>query len=232
MATLSMQSIAAHCLRKSAPLSLKRDIFGVYGNNNRTRSLKRQIYLIQNKPFVRVALVTIQGVFPNLQEDLDIANIIYQNECDAWVYCVGSITINQPNLLNLNQNDCDGNGHIVSSDENTLFNLGRNMGANIVCYYINGSQGTPFSGCASHPPGRRGFWVAPNRSAYTRWTFAHELTHVVGDNAHCGADPSCTQNNTNNLMHTPTAGITKTPPELNTAQCNRIRNDPAMERCD
>jgi hypothetical protein len=55
------------------------------------------------------------------------------------------------------------------------------------------------------------------------WTFAHELTHVVGDNPHV--------TNSNNLMFTPTANITNLPPNLTNTQCNRITGDPDMERC-
>jgi hypothetical protein len=209
------------CLNKTRPLSLKKDIFGVYGDDNpQTRSLKHQLDLIQNTPFVRVALVTIQGATPTLQRDLDNANLIYQNECDAWVYCVDSITVNRPDLLILNQDDCSGSGHSVSAEEDELFDLGRDLGADIVGYYINSSNGG-FAGCAAHPPGRRGFWVGASASP---WTFAHELTHVVGDNPH--------ESDTDNLMFDGgTGNITNLPPDLTDTQCDRIHSDVAVESC-
>jgi len=227
MPNLSVRPVVANCLGKSGSLSLLEDVFGVYGGNTQTRSLKTQLDLIQNKPFVRVALVTIQGATPNLQRDLDNANIVYQNECGCWMYCVGSVTENQPHLLWLDQDDCTMNGHSVSAEEDELFDLGRNMGADIVCYYING-DGT-FIGCAAHPPGRRGFWVGSGASP---WTFGHELTHVVGDNAHCDGDPSCAVNDTDNLMYGGgTWNITNPPPDLTSSQRTRIINDPDMEKC-
>lgn len=218
--TIAVTTIAECCLNKTSPISLREDIFGVYGDDNpQTRSLRDQLDLIQNSPFVRVALVTIQGANPPLQRDLDNANVVYQDECDAWVYPVGSITVNRPALLILDQDDCSGNGHSVSDEEDELFDLGRGMGADVVAYYVNSSSGG-FAGCAAHPPGRRGFWVGSSASP---WTFAHELTHVVGDNSHVS--------DSDNLMSIPTASITNPPPDLTDAQCNRIHADPDMERC-
>ena len=153
------------------------------------------------------------------QRDLDNANLIHGNECGNWVYCQDSITNNSPNLLLLDQNDCLATGHNVSQEENDLFNIGRNLGANIVGYYIN-SDVAGNAGCAAHPPGRRGFWVGSGASP---WTFAHELTHVVGDNRHVTV--------TDNLMFTPTANITNPPPDLTDNQCKRIGNDSDMARC-
>ena len=219
MSRIRIRSVASNCLGKSAPLSLLEDIFGVYGNNNQTRSLKDQLDLIQNKPFVRIALVTIQGANPNLQRDLDNANEVYQNECDSWVYCVGSIIVNRPHLLWLDQNDCWSSGHSVSDEEDELFDLGRGMGAPLVGYYILGDGA--YAGCAAHPSGRRGFWVG---SMASPWTFAHELGHVVGDNGHV--------NDTDNLMYgSGTRNITNPPPDLTNSQCGRINSDPDMEEC-
>ena len=220
MATLSVKTIANNCFGKTAPLSIREDILGVYGNDNpQTRSLRQRLTLIENRPFVTVALVTIQGATPNLQRDLDSGNQVYQQECDTWIYCVDSIAVNQPELLFLTQTDCAGAGHVVSTEEDALFNLGRNLGANIVGYYINASSGG-FRGCAAHPPGRRGFWVG---STATQWTWVHELTHVVGDNPH--------ETDTDNLMFNNTGSITNPPPDLTADQCQRIGSDPDMETC-
>lgn len=226
MPNQSVRSIASSCLGKSVPLSLLEDIFGVYGDNTQPRSLKDQLDRIQNKPFVRVALVTIQGATPNLQRDLDNANTVYRNECEAWVYCVGSRTVNHPHLLWLDQDDCLASGHSVSDEEDELFDLGRDMGADIVCYYINGDGS--FAGCAAHPSDRRGFWVGrpatPIVAGSSPWTFAHEMTHVVGDNGHV--------TDTDNLMmDSGTSNITNPPPDLTSSQRTRILDDGDMEEC-
>jgi len=220
MHTLSAKTIAANCLGKNPILSVREDIMGVYANDNpQARSLKKQLNLILDRPFVRVALVTLQGITPNLQRDLDTANEIYQRECDAWIYPVDSITVNSTHLQILDQDDCASSGHSVSDEEDQLFDFGRSLGADIVCYYINTSNGG-FVGCAAHPPGRRGFWVGNGASPRT---FAHELTHVVGDNSH--------ESDSDNLMSTPTSAITNLPADLTNSQCNRIEDDDAMESC-
>jgi hypothetical protein len=152
VATLSVRTIVNNCLGKAGPLSVKRDVLGVFGDDNpQTRSLRERLELIQNKPFVRVALVTISGAAPNPQQDLDTANTIWQQECDAWVYCVGSITVDRPNLLVLGQADCSGLSHSISPEEEELFDLGRDLGANIVGYYIRDCN-IPIEGCSQHPP--------------------------------------------------------------------------------
>lgn len=232
----SLRNIMSTCLGKTGNLSILEDVMGVYGTDNRqNRSMLAQLDLIQNRPFVRVALVTIRpvgstlGQNGNLQRDLDNANLIYQNECNAWVYPVGSRVINT-NVLGgnvlLDQNDCSASGHSVSAEEDALFDLGRDMGADIVCYYINGDV-AGFAGCAAHPPGRRGYWVG----AGSQWTFAHELTHVVGDNPHPWDDSQVPDGDSNNLMWTPTGTITNPPPDLRNVQCNRINDDPDVESC-
>ncbi len=97
MATLSVRTIAASCLGRQPPVSLKRDVFGVYGSNPQARSLRAQLDLAQTKPFIRVALVTVrptgstEGAYVNLQRDLDSANQVWQQECGVWIYCVDSI---------------------------------------------------------------------------------------------------------------------------------------------
>lgn len=229
---VSLRAIANDCLNKTGPLSVLQDFLGVYNNDNPTnRSLLNRLNLIQNTPFVRVALVTIQGaVNANRQRDLDNANIVYQNEVGVWVYCVGEAVVNDVTLLVLNQDDCSGSDHSVSDEEDDLFDLGRGLGAEIVAYYINGSNfGANVGGCAAHPPNRRGFWVNQSSPTYSPWTFAHELTHVVGDNSHiCDTDNlmlgnPCDVSGTNN--------ITNLPPDLNDDQQDRIQDDPDMVNC-
>lgn len=234
----SLRSIAKNCLDRTGQLSVREDIMGVYAQDNpQVRSLLAQLDRIQNYPFVRIALVTVRptgssaGVWANLQRDVDNANTVYQNQCGAWVYPVGSRVVTT-NILGANglldQDDCNAGwlldftgigDHDVSDEEDDLFDLGRDMGADIVAYFINGDV-AGFAGCAAHPDGRRGFWVGTQESP---WTFAHELTHVVGDNEH--------QDNSNNLMFTPTANITSPPPNLNNNQCQRIEGDDDVESC-
>jgi hypothetical protein len=233
----SLRSIMEDCLNKSGTLSIREDVMGVYASDNpQNRSVLGQLDRIQNRPFVRIALVTVRpqgsplGVWPNLQRDVDNANAIYQNECDAWVYPVGSRVINT-NILGANgmldQDDCSANGHDVSDEEDDLFNLGRNMGADVVGYFITGDV-AGFAGCAAHPQGRRGFWVGAGES---QWTFAHELTHVIGNNRHPEDDPQVPDDDDENLMWTPTSGIDDPPPDLRAVQCNRILDDRDVESC-
>jgi hypothetical protein len=236
----SLRSVADNCLNKTGTLSVREDILGVYAPDNpQSRSVFAQLGRIQNRPFVRVALITVRpsgstaGVWPNLQRDIDNANTVYKNECDAWVYPVGSRVVIS-NILGsngiLDQDDCALTGHDVSDEEDQLFDLGRDMGADVVGYFITGDV-AGFAGCAAHPPGRRGFWVGAGESP---WTFAHELTHVIGGNRHPWDDPEVPDNDQDNLMWTPTGGsmgITNLPPDLRSVQCDRIHDDDDVESC-
>jgi hypothetical protein len=224
----SVRNILQNCLGQSGRLSIRQDALGVYGNDNpQNRSLLARLDEIENRPFVRVALVTVlptgstAGQNANLQRDLDNANIVWRNELAGWVYPTGSRVVTT-NLLGtnglLNQNDCS-TAHSVSNEEDNLFDLGRNMGADVVCYYIAGDV-AGFAGCAAHPAGRRGFWVGGGASP---WTFTHELGHVVGDLRH--------STNSNNLMFTPTANITNLPPNLSNSQSDDVLDDPDVEEC-
>lgn len=234
MATWSIKSIVSSCLGRTPPLSLKRDVFGVYGVNNQTRSLKTQLNLIQNRPFLRLALVTIRpigstaGQYANLQRDLDAANEVWQSDCNAWIYCVGSITVTTSILganIILEQNSCPlGVQSTPTDEEDDLFDLGRDLGADVVGYYIGGSTNPGLAGCSSYPSGRRGFWVRFNSSA---WVLAHELIHVIGLNAHVSTSNS---SNSDNIMW-PNTGWTNLPPDLNASQCNRVQADSSIESC-
>jgi hypothetical protein len=228
-----IRNVAERCLDQGGTISVREDVLGVYGDDNpQDRSVKARLDLIQNDDFVRIALVTVRptgstaGQDGNLQRDLDNANRVYQNECDLWLYPVGSRVV-ETNLLGsnvlLNQDDCLTSGHSVSDEEDDLFDLGRDMGADIVCYYINGSTGGAF-GCAAHPDGRRGFWAGNSSPSRTQWTFAHELIHIVGDNGH--------EDDTDNLMYgSGTNNITNPPPDLTDSQCEDIEADEDVEHC-
>lgn len=234
MATLSVKSIAASCLGRTPTLSLKRDVFGVYGTNGQSRSLKAQLNLIQNERFLRLALVTVrptgstQGQYGNLQRDLDAANEVWQSDCSGWIYCVGSIAVTS-NILGtdgvLNQPGCPlGVQASPTAEEDDLFDLGRDLGADVVGYFIAGSTNPSLAGCSAYPAGRRGFWVAFGSSS---WVLAHELTHVIGLNAHVSTTPS---SNSDNLMW-PNTGWTNTPPDLNASQCTSVLGDGNIEDC-
>lgn len=168
---------------------------------------------------VRVAVVIIEGANADPQRDLDAGNEVYLPECGVWIDLVASVTVDRPDLLILDQTDCLANGHVVSDEEDELYDLGRDLGADIVAYYIQGDT-AGFRGCAAHPPGRRGFWVGDTA---TQWTFVHELTHVVGNNRH--------DTDRDNLMFSNTGMITNPPPDLTADQCERVTGDRAMNDC-
>lgn len=223
----SLRDVASTCLNKTGTVSVLQDILGVYGTDNpQNRSVLAQVNRIQTMPFVKIALVTVNGATPQIQRDLDVANTVWPTECDAWVYPTASITVNAPALLTLTQTDCFLNGHQVSTEEDQLFDFGRNLGANVVCYYINGDTAGN-RGCAAHPPDRRGFWVGNG----TQWTFAHELTHVIGSNIHVddAANVACMLDTL--MTGCGTANINVANPDITDDQCDRILGDPDMEEC-
>ncbi len=230
MPPVSVREVATTCLDRQGTLSLKRHLFGVYGNNNQTRSLAAQLQRIRTQPFLRLAIVTVrpvgsmQGQYQNLQRDLDLANEVWQRECGAWIYCVDSVVILTDILGNngvLNQNTCPlGVQQNPTAEENDLFDLGRDLGADVVGYYITGSTNPNFGGCSAYPAGRRGFWAGFNQSLNMA---AHELTHVIGLNPH--------SNDQDNLMWRAPFAITNQPPDLTDDQCGRVRDDGSIESC-
>jgi hypothetical protein len=169
---------------------------------------------------VPVVVVTLSGTNPDVQRDLDAANEIYGREAGVFFEIAARLEVDAPDLNTLSQEDCNGVGHVVSDEEDRLFSLGRNLGADLVAYYIGASSfGASILGCAAHPVGRRGFWVVANSSF--DFVFAHEATHVIGDNNHELDD-------TTNLMFPAANRITDLPPDLNLAQVRRILDDPAL----
>lgn len=226
-AMVSLRTITEDCLDEDGTISVREDVLGVLGDDHpQDRSLLEQVDRIQNDPFVRVAVVTIRppgataGQYAHLQRDLDNANTVFQNECGTWVYPVGSRVVTTDLLGKermLDQNDCRWT-HYPSREEEQLFDLGRDMGANLVCYCIGGSV-LGGEGCASHPRGQPGFWIDPDPG---EWTFAHELGHLLGDNTHV--------RNKSNLMYAGKS-VQNPPPNLNSNQCNQVRKDDLMEHC-
>ena len=166
-----------------------------------------------------LVIVTIDGSNPDIDGDIDAANQVLGDECEVFVDVIDRITVDRPNLLTLSQDDCLAVGHVVSSEEDELYLLGRGLGTEVVGYYIGSSAiSSGILGCAAHPPGRRGFWVKASTS--DPFVLAHEAVHVVGDNPHVFGD-------TDNLM-TPFSPGTNPPPDLDQNQCERILNDPAL----
>ena len=166
-----------------------------------------------------VVIVTLQGTSPDIDRDVDAANTIWGNECEVWIDVVSRIVADRPDLLILSQEDCSGAGHVVSDEEDELYSIGRGLGADVVGYYIERSSfGDNVLGCAAHPPDRRGFWVVHDTSFDFVW--AHEATHVVGNNGHII--------DTDNLMHPFANEVTNLPPNLREEQCQRIIDDPAL----
>lgn len=163
-----------------------------------------------------VSIVVVSGAAANPTSDIGDGNLVWGGECGVFVEVTRRITVDRPDLLVLDQTDCLANGHVVSAEEDELFDLGRGTGADVTVYFIEGDA-AGFRGCAAHPPGRRGCWVG---DAATDWTFIHELTHIVGDNGHVG--------DTDNLMVSNTGTITNEPPDLTEVQCARIISDPSL----
>lgn len=251
MADLSVREVTADCLGRQPEAAL-RDVFGVYGVNSlatRERSLRSQLTRIRTQPFVRIACVTIQPPgsagtqYVNQQRDVDAADDTFSQRCGVWIYCSGSQVITTGVLgsnATLDQRDCNAGGpfdfigindHEVSGEERRLFDLGRDLGANVVCYFLPGGSTNPgLGGCAAHPDGRRGFWVGFQTS---RWMLAHELGHVVGNLGHRGSR--------SNLMWPTPGQINSTPPQIDELQCGAVdlpfdipvgvQNDPDVERC-
>lgn len=170
--------------------------------------------------FLPIVIVEIEGSAPDVDRDIDAANVVWGGECEVFVDVLERLTIDRADLLTLTQEDCKASGHVVSDEEDELYSLGRGRGADVVGYYIRRSAtSSGILGCAAHPPGRRGFWVQGSSNS-DQFVLAHEAVHVVGDNPHIIG-------NTDNLMTRFSPG-TNPPPDLNADQCQRIVNDPAM----
>ncbi|MEE8155234.1 MAG: hypothetical protein V3T53_09815 [Phycisphaerales bacterium] len=168
-----------------------------------------------------VVIVTLDGTSPDIDRDVSAANVIWGNDCEVWIDVLERVVANRPDLLILSQADCLATGHIVSDEEDELYSIGRGLGADVVAYYIESSSfGSNVLGCAAHPPDRRGFWTVDDSSFDFVW--AHEATHVVGNNGHVA------NTDTDNLMLAFASGVTNLPPDLNDEQCLKIIDDKAL----
>lgn len=221
MATISVRQIVEDRLGVTLR-SLRQHVFGIYAEDNpRQRSLKEQLARISDRPFIRVGIVTINGATPRIQRDLDKATEVLEQECGIWVYPTASIVVDRPHLLTLSQNDCRDSftviflgdvAHDVSAEEDELFDIGRDLGADIVAYYIGGTNLANTVGCAAHPIGRPGFWV--KNTGGSEWVFLHELCHV----AELGHSDS-----KKNIMFDTPSQIENPPPDLSRKQCLTVR---------
>jgi hypothetical protein len=169
---------------------------------------------------VPVVVVALQGTSPDIERDLAMANTIWGSEVGVWFEIDHVLEPDRPDLLFLSQEDCKRFGHVVSAEEDELFDIGRGLDAELVGYYIDASSfGDNVLGCAAHPPGRRGFWVIHDTTFDFVW--AHEATHVIGQNPHVTDD-------TDNLMYPFVDVVTNLPADLNDDQRATILNDPAL----
>lgn len=69
---------------------------------------------------LQIALVTITGAQPNQAGDLQTANDVYASQCGIFVELADGIEVDRPDLLVLDQTDCQRTGHDVSADEDEL----------------------------------------------------------------------------------------------------------------
>ncbi len=188
--------------RANPPTGSHRWIRDVGMENDRLSSVRANM--------IPVYIKIIRGATTNIARDLNSANRTY-NQYDIEVFSLGQETNTAWALLDLDQPTCFL-GQTPTDEEGQLFDFERDHApSNIVAYYLR-STSLGVAGCAAFPANRPGVVVANGAS---RWTFAHELGHVLGL-SHVS--------NSNNLMFTPTASIPADPPVLTNSQLNTIRS--------
>lgn len=165
---------------------------------------------------IPIVVVRLAGADSDVARDVAAANEIWSTHCGVWFELDANVVVDRPELLILDQTDCLAEGHVVSQEEDELYDLGRGRGTDLVAYYIDGATSGAL-GCAAHPPDRRGFWLVASTFDFV---FAHEAGHVAGDNPHVS--------DTDNLMFPFANSITNLPPNLDADQCDRILRDPAL----
>ena len=136
------------------------------------------------------------------------------------VYATANIRVDIASTEDLNLptlNDCDVGSCVMgqtTNEQNQLFNNRNNVGVNDIVVYFVRSTVPPFNGCAAHPNGRPGAIVAQGA---TRWTYGHEIGHVL-DLQHV--------NDNNRLMTgNGTANITNPPPDLITEEIRTMDSE-------
>jgi len=127
------------------------------------------------------------------------------------VDCVSTENLNLPALTDLDVGGCTMGS--VTAEQTTLFGNRNFVGANEMVVYFVRSTIPGYNGCAAHPANRPGAVVA---SIASRWTFGHELGHVLGL-AHV--------NNNDRLMTgNGTFNITNPPPDLVSGEVTTMTN--------
>ncbi|HEY3368642.1 MAG TPA: hypothetical protein VGK74_26590 [Symbiobacteriaceae bacterium] len=128
---------------------------------------------------IRICGVIVQGAQSSdvrFAQDINTARTVFA-QCGIDVTPGPLITINAPNLLDLDDRPCNL-GQTPTADQVQLFS-NRPPGCtsmDIVAYYVRSLRST-FNGCAAFPPGLPGFVVD---NVATGLVFAHETGHVLG----------------------------------------------------
>ena len=230
---ISVKSTVASCLDLGAPLSIKKHVLGVLAGHNiggtpyfQVRSLRQRLDLIRNKPFVKVAVVTVwpdgsDQVAPyGLQEDLDTANAIYQQWCEVWIYFTSLSVIHTDQFGPSVTVDSDSSQ--PTDDELALHELGGGIQAPVIGYYVG--RLTSASGRGSSD--LRAFWLGrtpPPFGQPRKYIFTHELGHVVGSLGHLCEEQGHDDDRSNIMCTRPSWGQG---PTFDQDQCESILNDP------
>jgi hypothetical protein len=137
---------------------------------------------------------------------------VYETAC-IRVDIGSSENLNLPALNDLDVGGCIRG--VTTAEQDQLFANRNNVGNNDIVVYFVRSTIPPNNGCAAHPAGRPGAVVAQGA---TRWTFAHEVGHVLGL-AHV-------DDNNRLMTGNGTGSITNPPPDLVDAEIRTMDTSP------
>jgi hypothetical protein len=182
-------------------------------------TISRKCFFTLPQKCVTICIVTVDGATTNIDRDVDTANEVYA-QCGIKIKIQKQVTVDAPDLLDLDEPNCF-QGMAITDEVDVLFdNLRDDEDCDIIAYYVRSISGG-FRGCAAYPTGRPGFTVADSA---TKFTFAHELGHVLGL-SHI--------TDTKNLMNGPggTGAITQDPPELTDDQCGDVKSSEFINTC-
>lgn len=119
--------------------------------------------------------------------------------------------LNLPLLTDLDIGECLRGQ--TTAEQNQLFGNRNNVGNNEIVVYLIRSTNPPTNGCAAHPNGQPSCVVT---SGASRWTFGHEVGHVLNLVHVNNNDRLMTGNGTNN--------ITNPPPDIVNTEISTIRS--------
>lgn len=154
--------------------------------------------------------IPVNDLIAAMQQVYDTANI--------RVVLASTENLNLPALNDLDVGGCFAGQ--TTTEQNQLFANRNNAAPDDVVVYFVRSTVPPYNGCAAHPTGRPG---AVCVQGATRWTFAHEIGHVLGL-AHV--------NDNNRLMTgNGTANITNPPPDLVDSEVSTMRQSNLTRPC-